>query len=221
MFIAITYSWRERVDYELGKNSPFKCRLRLRRPQLYCEIHVFKMGILQAPISLSYWGSYHSLYGPLTAAEIQDLEEAILARKLGRFKVACQIWDEKLPLPHTVPVLAVEKADLEARLGHHRSRLDLLQKALASQEEWRGAPSVHEINLLTILAAAAKVEAVGSLRPALLEARKVKAFLQRRSLEEWSLTEVSIELYRSFCLSPLSDISIIQGRSVQLCMPNV
>ena len=143
-----------------------------------------------------YWGSYSYLYEPLTTEEIQILEEAILARRLGRFEQACQLWDERLPLTRTV--LVVEKAELEARRLHHRSRLETLETALESQEEWLQRPSEQEINLLTILAAAARIEANGSLRPALLEARKMRKSLQRRPLGEWSLIEVSTKNYPQF-----------------------
>ena len=137
-----------------------------------------------------YWGSYHYLYGPLTTDEIDTLEEVILARRLGRFSRACQLWDEKLPLPYTVPVLAIEKAELEARNLRHGCRLEVLETALSSQAEWRKPPSKQEIKLLTILAAAARIEAIGSLRPALLEARRMRESLQCKPLDEWSLIEV-------------------------------
>ena len=137
-----------------------------------------------------YWGSYHFMYGPLTAGEILVLEQAILARRLGRYKQARQSWNEKLPPSHTAPVLAIEKAELEARLLRHRAGLDILEECLASQAQWRQTPSETEIKLLTILVAAAKVKVHGSLHSALLEARKMKSMWQGRSIKEWSLPEV-------------------------------
>ena len=58
-----------------------------------------------------------------------------MARRLGRFNEARQIWNEKLPPPHTVPVLALERADLEARLECHTSQLEILETTLASQKQ--------------------------------------------------------------------------------------
>ncbi|KAL6717720.1 hypothetical protein ACLMJK_005635 [Lecanora helva] len=139
-----------------------------------------------------YWGSYHYLYGSLTADEAQSLENAIFARRLGRYREALEIWNEKLPLPHTVPVLAIEKAELECRLLRHKSRLDILEAFLASETGWRQVPTEEEMNLLKILAAGAKVEATGSLHPAFLEARSQKRFWQGRNVEDLSLTESTL-----------------------------
>ena len=137
-----------------------------------------------------YWGSYNYLYDSLTAEEIQLLEEAIFARRLGRYREALQIWDEKLPLPHTVPVLAIEKSELESRLMRHSVRLEILETFLACRAEWREVPSEQALNLVTIHAAGARLEARGSLHAALLEARAQKKCWQARPIEEMSLIEV-------------------------------
>ena len=130
------------------------------------------------------------MYGPLTPGEILVLEQAIFARRLGRYKQARQLWNEKLPPSHTVPVLAIEKAELETRQLRHKTGLDILEECLASQAKWRQTPSEPEIKLLTILVAAAKVKVHGSLHSALLEARKMKSMWQGKPIKEWSLPEV-------------------------------
>ena len=130
------------------------------------------------------------MYGPLTPGEILVLEQAIFARRLGRYKEARKNWNEKLPPSHTVPVLAIEKAELEARLLRHRKALDILEECLALQAQWRQTPSEPEIKLLTILAAAVKLKVHGNLRSALLEARKMKSMWRGKSIKEWSLPEV-------------------------------
>ena len=137
-----------------------------------------------------YWGSYHFMYEPLTPAEVLVLEQAIFARRLGRYKQARQLWNEKLPPSHTTPVLAIEKAELEARLLRHRTGLSILEECLASQAQWRQTPSEPEIKLLTILVAAARVQVHGSLHSALLEARKMRRMWQGKSMKEWSPLEV-------------------------------
>ena len=137
-----------------------------------------------------YWGSYHFMYGPLTPGEVSVLEQAIFARRLGRYKQARHLWNEKLPPSHIAPVLAIEKAKLEARLLRHQNGLGILEECLASQAQWRQTPSEPEIRLLTILVAAAKVQVHGSLHSALLEARKMKIMWQGKSIKEWSLPEV-------------------------------
>ena len=130
------------------------------------------------------------MYWPLTQGEIWVLEQAIFARRLGRYQEARNFWNEKLPPSHTVPVLAIEKSELEARLLRHRKELDILEECLASQAQWRQTSSEPEIKLLTILAAAARLKVHGSLRSALLEARKMKSMWQGKSIKEWSLPEV-------------------------------
>lgn len=144
----------------------------------------------QSRMDTLYWGGYHFMYGPLTPGEILVLEQAIFARRLGRYKQARQFWNEKLPPSHTAPVLAIEKAELEARLLRHRTGLDILEECLASQAQWRQTLSEPEIKLLTILVAAARVKVHGSLHSALLEARKMKSTWRGKSIQEWSLPEV-------------------------------
>ena len=137
-----------------------------------------------------YWGSYHFMYGPLTAEEVSILEQAIFTRRLGRYKQARQFWIESLPPSHIAPVLAIERAELETRLLRHRTALDILEECLASQVQWRQTPSEPEIKLLTLLVAAAKVKVHGTLHSALSEARKMKGMWQGKAVKEWSLPEV-------------------------------
>ena len=141
-------------------------------------------------MAVLYWGSYHFMYGSLTPGEVLDLEQAIFARRLGRYKEARRIWNEELPPSHTVPVLAIEKAELEIRLLRHQSELDILELCLASQSQWRQTPSEPEIKLLTILVAAARAKVHGSLYSALLEARRMRSMWEGKPIEEWSLHEV-------------------------------
>ncbi len=148
------------------------------------------MKTTHSPMDTLYWGSHQFLYGPLTPGEILVLEQAIFARRLGRYKQARQFWNEKLPPSHTAPVLAIEKAELEARLLRHQTGLNILEECLASQAQWRQTPSEPEIKLLTILVAAARAKVHGSLNSALLEARKMKSMWQGKSIKEWSLPEV-------------------------------
>lgn len=150
----------------------------------------------QSRMDALYWGSYHFMYGPLTPGEVSVLEQAIFARRLGRYKQARQFWNEKLPPSHIAPVLAIEKAELETRLLRHRTRLGILEECLASQAQWRQTPSEPEIKLLTLLVAAAKVKVHGSLHSALLEVRKTKGMWQGKAIKEWSLPEVRKKSHR-------------------------
>ena len=143
-----------------------------------------------------HWGTYSHMYGSLTPEEIVILEEAIFARKLGRYRQARQLWDEKLPQSNTVPVLAIEKAELQSRLLRYSDSLDTLEQSLASQVHWRGLPSDEEVKLLTILAAAARIEAHGSLHSALLTARQMQTMFRSKPIRRWSLTEVRMRFHQ-------------------------
>ncbi len=136
------------------------------------------------------WGSYSDLYGTLSATEAQALEEAIRARRLGRFHECRRILDEELPPSHLLPILAIEKANLEARLGLERTRLELLSKALESQTEWRTKPIGNEVELLSILRAEAKAKAEGTLKQALAQARSLRDNVGNLPLENWTDIEV-------------------------------
>ena len=149
------------------------------------------------------------MYGALTPGEVLVLEQAIFARRIGRYKQARQFWNEKLPPSHIAPVLAIEKAELQTRLLRHRTELDILEECLASQAQWRRAPSEPEIKLLTILVAAAKVKVHGSLHSALLEARKMRSMWQGKSIKEWSLPEVRKKYRRPHPLDK-SSLKIVQ-----------
>ena len=162
----------------------------------------------------NYWGSYHFMYGPLADGEILILEEAIFARRLGRYEEARQIWDDKLPPSCELPVLTIERAELEARLMRHRFRLEILETFFNSQEKWRRDPSEQEINLITVLLAAAKIEVYGTLRPALMEVRRIQSMWQDRSVEELSLIEVrarSHHLVHSRMIVPFSYRALYRG----------
>jgi hypothetical protein len=65
-----------------------------------------------------FWGNYSDLYHTLSTAEIQFIEAAILARRLGQFQNAREILDLELPPSHILPVLALEKSNLETRVNH-------------------------------------------------------------------------------------------------------
>ena len=142
------------------------------------------------PNEMRYWGHFSDLYGSLTTSEVQSLEKAIRARKLGRLRDARAIWDRELPPSHLVPVLALEKSELEGRFGFEKSRFQVLDEALASQAAWRENPVGHEVDLLTILRSEAKLMAEGMLHQALLSARNLRGILESVPLDTWTDIEV-------------------------------
>ena len=138
-----------------------------------------------------YWSHFSDLYGPLTSSEIPVLEKAVRARKLGRLHEARAIWDHELPPSHLVPVLALERAELEGRFGFEQSRFQVLDAALTAQAEWRERPMGREVELLTVLRSEARFTAQGMLYQALQSARRLRETLECVSLDDWTDIEVS------------------------------
>lgn len=57
----------------------------------------------------------------------------LLAFALGQFQKAREILDLELPPSHFLPVLALEKSNLETRVNHERTCHDILDLALGSR----------------------------------------------------------------------------------------
>ena len=139
----------------------------------------------------TYWGDYSDLYGTLEPEQIEALEEAIHARKLGRFDEARTIYQNRLPPAYLIPVVAIELSSLDGRQGFDIDRSDLLKTALASHEIWKGKETGNELRLLTLLCAESEIRAAGRLKEAVAEARDVKAHLNDQELENYTDIEVS------------------------------
>ena len=138
-----------------------------------------------------YWGDYGDLYPTLSASESQSLEKAILARRLGRLQESQRIFEAKLPPPHLLPILALEKANLFSRLGLESSRYSVLDNTLRSQSQWRTRLSGREEELLSITCAEARLLAFGDTRRALRHARRVRDEWTDLAIDGWTDVEVS------------------------------
>ena len=141
-----------------------------------------------------YCGDYSDLYPTLSASEIQSLEKAIQARRLGRLQESQRIFEVELPPPHVLPILALEKASLFSRLGLERNRFAVLDDTLRPQSQWRTRPSGREEELLNIVCAEASFLAFGDTRRALKYARHVRDHWTSLAIDEWNDVEVSFKI---------------------------
>lgn len=139
----------------------------------------------------AFWGQYSDLYDTLEASEVELLEKAVFARKLGRFGEARGIHNEKLPQSRLVPVLALEKANLASQLGLAGDQYAILEEALNSSTEWRQSSSQSDIALLEISLAEAKFQWTGGTKEALHKARNLRDRWIRADSDKWTDVEVS------------------------------
>ena len=127
------------------------------------------------PNASAFWGQYSDLYHTLEASEVDLLEKAIFARRLGRFEEAWVLHNHKLHQARLIPVLALEKANLASRLGLAGDQYAIFKEALNSSTEWRQSSSQRETMLLEISVVEAKFQWTGGTRAALHEARTLRA----------------------------------------------
>jgi len=151
-----------------------------------------------------FWGDYSDLYHTLSSSESQSLENAILARRLGRLQESQRIFEAELPPPHILPVLALEKANLYSRLGLERCRYSVLDVALKSRSQWRENPSGREEELLSITCAEAKFLTFGATQRALKDARRSRDEWTDFAIDGWTDVEVSVAVSETFRLRKLS-----------------
>lgn len=88
------------------------------------------MGSRQTQNVTAYCGQFSGLYKTLKPSEVELLEEAILARRLGRFAEASNIHDNRLPEAHLLPVLAFEKPNLASRVGLPGQEFRILERSI-------------------------------------------------------------------------------------------
>jgi hypothetical protein len=169
-------------------------------PMLYRSRSMDSLTANIAEVSLQekpdFWGNYSDLYHTLGTIEIQSIEAAILARRLGQFQKAREILDLELPPSHILPVLALEKSNLETRVNHERTCHEVLVLALSSQSQWRET-SGREVQLLSLRSVESRLEAYGSARAALQAARGIRDEWDDLPMEHWTDVEVSRSLIES------------------------
>ena len=136
-----------------------------------------------------------TLYSPLlsilkTEVERNYLEEAVMAYRCGRFADAKEIFNQKLPLSSSIPMLAMEYADLLTTQGLERERIKTLEAALESHELTNDRGTVMEHLLLELMQLDAHYWAYGRMAGLLSKARQISELVSQVNIDHLSDVEV-------------------------------
>lgn len=140
--------------------------------------------------SRATWTAYPSLLPSLLQEEQQAaLEEAAFAQYCGRYGDAHSIFNSRLPESSTMPILALQRADMLTTQGYEHERIDLLQAALNVLS--KAETALRPIRLLMeMMLADAQFWALGEMRPALSLLPAVRNLLRTSGMEKLSDIEV-------------------------------
>lgn len=78
------------------------------------------------------WTAYPSLLSSLTHEQQVSLERAASAHYCGRYHEADDIFASDLGTLHTIPIVALQHADMLTASGRERERVDIIRAAQAS-----------------------------------------------------------------------------------------
>ena len=144
------------------------------------------------------WSLYLPLLNVLRSQSDRDLlEEAMMASQCGRYLDARAIFDEKLPPSTTIPMLAMQYADVLTDQGSERERLQHLETTLANYEmEADRQPSTEHL-LLELMMLDAKFWAHGTLKGLMDKARQVRARIAMTDMDR--LDDLEVMATRILC----------------------
>jgi hypothetical protein len=125
-----------------------------------------------------YHGVNTSLYAGLHSQTVKELERAIYLGNIGHYDRARSIFDNELLWAKSVPVVAIERAELALRQGRFRESWDVLDKVLADISS-NSAPDADEgvSRLMRIFHAMAAINCKGTLELAKEEIRLTREWL--------------------------------------------
>lgn len=137
-----------------------------------------------------------TLYSPLlsilrTEQEYDYLEEAVMASQCGKYLEARAIFDNKLPSSFSIPMLAMQHADVLTNQGLERERLQLLEKTLDSYENEGDGEASMERLLLELMEFDASYWAYGKMKGLLDKARQVRERVAKVNVDSLGDLEVS------------------------------
>ena len=143
-----------------------------------------------------------TLYSPLlsilkTEKECNHLEEAAMARQCGRFADAKALFDHNLPTSSSIPMLAMEHADMLTMQGVERERIKLLEATLHNHELTNDGLATNERLLLELMLLDAYYWAYGKMEGLLEKARQVRERVSQVDINNLSDLEVSFEDFQS------------------------
>ncbi|KAI8635324.1 CHAT domain-containing protein [Xylariaceae sp. FL1651] len=100
------------------------------------------------------WTAYPSLLPSLTNEQQVLLENAASAHYCGRYQEADAIFTSELPPSHTIPIVALQHADMLTASGRERDRVNVIRAALSSPDLEEGASRPLKLLLRLMLAEA-------------------------------------------------------------------
>ena len=178
--------------------------------------------------AVNYWSVHSSLYGSIDSRIIESLEEAVEARFSGHLDASLRIFEERLSLDNSVPVITLEKVSLLQWMGQERQSVELCEKVLEELEH-SGITESSLWHLLSMTIGLTEVFSLGKLSNALGRARQFRKFLLHIPVGSYKSIEVRQEgsktLDRSMAYRmlsgqlflPLLPNTILLQRIVKLC----
>ena len=140
--------------------------------------------------SLGTWTVFPSLLPTLLQEEQRAaLEEAAFAQACGRYRDAHSVFDSRLPKSSTLPILALQRADMLSAQGCEHERSTLLQAALQVVSTTETALSPVRL-LMEMMLADAQFWAFGEMDPAVGLLPSVRDLLRTSGMENLSDVEV-------------------------------
>ena len=138
------------------------------------------------------WAIYPPLLSILkTEKERSHLEEAAMAHQCGRFADSSAIYEHNLPTSSSIPMLAMEHADMLTTQGLERDRIKLLERTLNSHEVTNNGLATTERLLLELMSLDAYFWAYGKMEGLLDKALQVREQVSLVDMKNLSDLEVS------------------------------
>jgi hypothetical protein len=140
------------------------------------------------------WTPYPSLLATLPLEEHRRaFENAARAHSCGRYQDGQTIFDSDLPESSTIPILALQRADMLTTQGHEKERIKLLQAALEVTSTTESSIRL----LMELMLADARFWALGEMQPAIDLIPKVRKLLRSSGME--NLSDVYVSSLSSRC----------------------
>ena len=141
--------------------------------------------------------AYWTLYSPLlsilkTEGERDHLEEAAMAYRCGKFVDAKELFNHELPISSSIPMLAMEYADLLTLQGLERERIKILEATLENHELTYDRVTGIEYLLLELMQLDAYFWAHGKMAGLLSKARQVGELVSQVNIDHLSDVEVGL-----------------------------
>ena len=138
------------------------------------------------------WTLYPSFLSILkTEQDRRYLEKAVMAYQCGRYNEAKELFDFKLPPSFSIPILAMQRADMLSAQGMELERAQLLKAALNSYEFADDRDATMMRLLLELMHVDANFWAFGKMAGLLDKARQIRRYVCQVKIDALSDLEVS------------------------------